>query len=549
MVEKIYNKITMSKKNTIIFILFLTLLSSIPVFIFPGIKKGDDTYCHLSRICALADNIKNQSFLNGIYPGYFNDYGYANGLFYPDIFLYIPAILKAFGLSEIISYKLFIVLINFFSILTIYIIIKGISKSKYASILGIIIYAFASYRLVDIYERGALGESLAFIFAPLIIYGIYEIIYNNPKKYYLLVIGMSGMILSHIVSTYMIGILLVLLCLINIKKILKEKRYIFLLKAALLTLLITSFFLIPMLEQMNSQQFYYSNTSNINEFVLSKRTVPFYLLFLEIPNLRKAIFKKFWIPSGIGIIFIYLIYKKLKNKKINDKFINNSYILGIIFLLITTNLFPWNNNIIKKIFYPIQFPWRFYFLSTILLTISGSILISKINENKKTIRNIFLISFISLISMFVISIIPKRLKEVVEYDASYAEYLPKEINKDFIKTRGNIIISNNKTNHKFTKNGTNMEIIFYQENKDTYFELPLIYYKGYKATLNNNSLETFKTENGLLAVKVNNIKSGKIIIKYEGTKINKICKIISLISTSIFIITLPRKKRGDNDEK
>lgn len=540
MLDKIYNKITENKRNILIFIIVLTLLSSIPVFIFPGIKKGDDTYFHLSRICALSDNIKNLNFFSGVYPGYFNDYGYANGLFYPDIFLYIPAILKTIGLSEILSYKIFLILINFFSILALFISIKGISKNKYASILGSIIYTFASYRLVDMYERAALGETLAFIFAPLIIYGIYEIIYKDYKKFYILTIGMSGLILSHIVSTYMMGIVIFILCLINIKQLLKEKRILYLILAAITTLLITSYFLIPMLEQMTSQTFYYSNTSNISEFELSKRTVPIYLLFLEIPNLRKAIFNKYWVPSGIGIIFIYLIYLKIKHKNIKDKFINHSYILGLIFLILTTLTPFWNINIIKKILYPIQFPWRLYFITTLLLTIAGSILVSKIKESKKLLRNTFIISMISLISIFVIAIVPKRIKEVVEYDASYAEYLPKEVDKEYIKRRGVIITSNNDVKHEFTKNGTNMQITFKANEKDTYLELPLIYYKGY--TVDNKNVEIFKTENGLLGLTLNDIKDGTINVSYQGTTISKITKIISLISIITFSIYIKEVK-------
>lgn len=546
MIEKIYNKITENKKNTIIFIIILTLLSSIPVFIFPGIKKGDDTYFHLSRICALSDNIKNLSFFTGIYPGYFNGYGYANGLFYPDIFLYFPAILTTLGINVITAYKIFLVIINLFSIISIYITIKEISKNKYASILGSIIYAFSSYRLVDMFERAALGETLSFIFAPLVIYGIYEIIYKDYKKFYILTIGMTGLILSHIVSTYMIGIVLFILCLINIKKLFKEKkRMLYLILAALLTLALTSYFLIPMIEQMTSQTFYYSNTSNISEFELSKRTVPIYLLFLEIPNFRKAFFNKYWVPSGIGIIFLYLIYLKIKNKNIKDKFINHSYIIGIIFLIATTMIFPWDLEIIKKVLYLIQFPWRFYFITTLLLTISGSILVSKIRENKKLLRNTFLISLVSLTSIFIISIVPKRIYEVVEYDASYAEYLPKEVDKEYIKTRGNVVTSNNKTTHSYTKNGTNMEITFTQKENDTYFELPLIHYKGYIAKINKQNLETFKTENGLLGIRINDIENGTINVSYEGTNINKICKIISLISLIGFTIYIAKEVKHE----
>lgn len=542
MIDKIYKKITQNKKNTMIFILILTLLASIPVFIFPGIKKGDDIYFHLSRISAISDNIKNHRFI-GVYSEYFNGYGYANGLFYPDLFLYIPAILKTLGMNIINSYKVFLILINFLSIFSIYITIKGISKNKYASILGSIIYAFAPYRLVDIYERAALGEALAFIFIPLIIYGIYEIIYKDKQKFYILTLGMTGLILSHIVSTYIMGIVLFILCLINIKKLLKENRIIYLIISALITLLLTSYFILPMLEQMKSQIFYYSNTPNITEFQLSKRTVPIYLLFLGIPNLRKAILKKYWVPSGIGIIFVYLIYKKIKTKKTTD-FINHTYRISIIFLLLTAIKPFWDIEIIKKILYPIQFPWRLYMVPTLLLTISGSILISK-EESKKTIRNIFLISMISLISMFVICIIPPRIKQIEEYDASYAEYLPKEINKEYIKNRNIIITSNNEVEHSFTKKGTEMQIEYKQDSEDTYLELPLIYYKGYKAYDKKTEMETFKTENGLLAIKINNKKAGTINVSYKGTTLARITKITSLVSLTIFTFYITKKVKHE----
>lgn len=534
MTEKIYNKITNNKKNTIIFILVLTLLSSIPVFIFPGIKKGHDLYFHLSRICALKDNIKNLNIFNGIYPGYFNGYGYANGLFYPDIFLYIPALLTLTGINVIISYKIFLILINFFSILSIYITIKGISKNKYASILGSIIYAFAPYRLVDIYQRAALGETLAFIFIPLIIYGIYEIIFGEKKKYYLLVLGMTGLLLSHIVSTYIILLIITILCLMNIKKLINEKRILYILLAALITLLLTSFFWIPMLEQMMSQKFYYNNTSDLNEFVLSNRTVPLYFLFLGLP-IKSNLLKGYWLPSGIGILFIYMIYKKIKHKEIKEKFINQTFIISVISLLLTTLTPFWKINIIKKIFYPIQFPWRLYMIPTILLTITGSILLSKTNKIK-TIRNSFIISMASLIGIFIICIIPPKVKEVIEYDASYSEYLPAEVDRDYIKNRGNIITSNNKVEHTFKQTGTKIEITFKQKEKNTELELPLIYYKGYQAILDNKQLETFKTENGLLGIKINDIEEGTIKVAYKGTQISKITKLISLTTLITLII-------------
>ena len=534
MFEKIYKFINKNTKNKFIFFIVLTFLSSIPVIFIPGLKQGHDLYFHLGRISSLSKNIKDLNLFNGIYPFYLNNYGYGNGLFYPDLFLYIPATLNAIGINLITSYKLFIILINFFSILSIYKCVNTISKSNYASILGTIIYSFASYRLVDLYERAALGESLAFIFAPLSILGIYEIIFKDKKKFYYLIIGMSGLILSHIISTYIIGILLIILCLLNIKSLLKNKRYLYLIISALITLLITSYFLIPMIEQMLSQKFYFNNTSNIEEFKLYNRTVPIYLLFLEVPNLRDVLFNKYWTPAGIGIIFLYFIYRKFKDKN-KDIFINQCFYISIITLFFIGIPLFWKISIVNKLFYIVQFPWRFYLIPTLLLTISGSMLFSK-NESLKLIKYSSIISLISLISIFIICIVPNRLYKIDGYDTAFSEYLPVEVNKEYIENR-NDIISNNEIKYSLKRYKSILEIGFENNNSNnTYLELPLIYYKGYTAKINNSNLEVCKTSNGLVRININDINNGTIKVKYEGTKIFKITKYISLISSILFII-------------
>ena len=543
MIERIYNKITINKKNTLIFIIVLTLLSSLPILIRSGVRNGHDLYFHISRISAVADNIKELDFFKGVYSGYVNDYGYANGLFYPDIFLYLPATLTALGMNVITSYKIFLIIINFFSILSIYITIKGISKNNYASILGTIVYSFASYRLVYMYQRSALGETLSFIFVPLIIYGIYEIVFRDKHKFYILVIGMTGIILSHLISTYIIGIFLFIFCMINIKKIIRERRYLYLIIAAIITLLLTSFFLLPMLEQMMSQKFYFSESSITGDYILYKRTVPLYLMFLEIPSLRTVVNTKYWIPSGIGVIYLYFIYKKIRYKQKEDKFIDELYIISVVSLFLITFTPIWKINIVQKTLSMIQFPWRFYIIPTVLLAIAGSILVSKFKESKKVLKYTFLISFISLGAMTAFSYMSNRIYSIGEYSAALHEYMSVDVDKIYPYTRGNIITSNNNVNIDFEKKGTSMNINFNQNSKDTYLELPLIYYKGYEAKMNKTKLEIFKTENGFLGVKINDLKEGNIKIRYRGTNLFKISQIISLISIILFVIYIIKEAK------
>lgn len=539
--SKLYDNLIKNSKFRILFFIILTLLSSISLFTI-SLKYGHDILFHLSRIVGIKDSFSNDLFPS-IYSNYLNGYGYGNPLFYPDIFLYVPAFINYLGLSINTSYKIFIILVNFFSIISMYITVKGISKSKYAGIISSIIYAFASYRLIDVFSRAALGEALAFIFIPLIIYGIYNIIYGDYKKFYILVIGMSGLILSHILSTYIICILLSIFCLINIKKFIKEKQRIkYLVISALITLLITAFFIFPMLEQMISGKFLFNNTNKISE--ITKRSVPIYALFLEI-----ILPLKYWIPSGIGIIFIYLTYLKIKSRNIKDSFITQCFIIGVLCLFLASNIFPW--KLFEKAFSLIQFPWRLYVITTVLLTVGGGILISKIyTKNKDRIKQlmiVFSLSLISLISITVTTLLSGNTN-LDNYYISMGEYLPSNVNLDYIKERGNVVTSNNQITFTHKKVDNKIIIDFVNNYDNTILELPLLYYKGYGAKINDEYLDVFKTNNGLVGVKLNNIKEGTLEVSYIKTPTIYISRGISLLSVTIFGLYLYMKGRK-KDEK
>jgi len=104
----------MKKKinKKIIFIIFiLSLLSIIPLFYSDTIVFGHDTLFHLNRVAGVLENIKIGKIIP-VYFKYLNGLGYANGLFYPDFFLYIPALLSLITKDIIISYKIFLYIIK-----------------------------------------------------------------------------------------------------------------------------------------------------------------------------------------------------------------------------------------------------------------------------------------------------------------------------------------------------------------------------------------------------------------------------------------------------
>lgn len=540
---KLIDKIISKKRNIFLFLLLLAIISSITLFLIPNMSRGHDLTFHLSRILAIKDNLKLGIIGGSIYPNYLSGYGYANPLFYPDIFLYIPAALSYLGISIIDSYKIFLFLINIASICTMYISVKGITKNKKTALIGAIVYGFASYRLVDMFTRAALGETLAFIFAPLVIYGMYEIIYDDYKKFYILVIGMTGLILSHLISTYLIGIVLVIMCLLNIKKLFKDKKRIsYLVIAALITVLLTSYFVLPMLEQMISGKFSFNDLSETSK--LLKRALPIWSIFIEFPF---HILSKMWIPSGIGIGFLILVYYYIKSFKKCSRFVHFCFISSIVFLLCATNLFPW--NLFQGILSPIQFPWRFYLIAVVLLSIGGSVLLSEIKiDLDKQFKKVFLVCLIPVISVVIVNFCEINVKDFNQYEISFGEYMPSQADKKYILARGDVITTNNPLVHSYSRNGLKLNIKFSDNTGNNNLELPLLYYKGYVANLNGQKIDIYETNNGLVGLDISQ-ESGTIIVNYAGTSIQCISKIISFITLLTFISILIIKKRGDNYEK
>lgn len=537
------DKTISKKKNIVLFLLVIAIISSITLFLIPNMSRGHDLAFHLSRISAIKDNLKLGIMGGYIYPNYLGGYGYGNGLFYPDLFLYIPAFFSYLGLSVITSYKLFLLLISFCSVGAMYICVKEISKNKKSALISSFIYGFASYHLIDMFTRAALGETLAFVFAPIIIYGMYEIIYGDYKKFYILTIGMSGLILSHLISTYLIGIVLVIMCLVNIKKLFKEKkRILYLVLAALATVCLTAYFIFPMLEQMLSGKFIFNNLDETSK--LLERSLPIWSIFIEFPY---HVLRKLWIPTGIGIGFIVLIYYYFKNFKNYDKFTHFCFITAMILLICATNIFPW--NLFQNILSPIQFPWRFYFISVLLLSVGSGLMLSKSTKDiNKRARVLFILFLIPVITIITVNFFEKNIKEVGDYEISFGEYMPLSADKNYILERKDVITTTYPLEHSFTRNGLELTINYNNNQGNNSLELPLLYYKGYKAISNDKELNVYQTNNGLVGVDIND-EEGTIYVYYGGTKIQKLSKIVSIITMIVFVIYLRLRKRGVLDEK
>ena len=260
MICKVYNKVCSNRLYFILFIVVLTVLSSFNIF-HSGIIYGDDINFHMYRIFGIVDNIKIGKYVP-VYFNYLKGFGYGNGLFYPDLFLFIPAVLNYLGLNIIISLKIFIFIINFFSIYFMYLCVYRISGEKKCAYASMILYAISGYRLIDFVARGALGEMIAFVFLPLVVLGLYEIFFGDYEHGYFLTIGLSCLCFSHVISFYLMCFFVILFIFINMK-CLDKTRLKYLIIYILLAMLITVHFWLPMLEQIVSDKFNFAINSKV----------------------------------------------------------------------------------------------------------------------------------------------------------------------------------------------------------------------------------------------------------------------------------------------
>ena len=413
-------------------------------------------------------------------------------------------------------------------------------RKNIISILAASLYIMAPYRLTDMYMRIAVAELTSFVFIPIIFNGLYTII-NQKKKSLILAYGVTGLILSHTLTTFYTAIFCALYLLVNIKEI-KKNELIELVKNILLSLLITAFYWVPLLESRLVTNYEVFNQSHmVREDALTMLKVkPIELVILK--DNRLAYF--LGIPVIAGIILTILM---IKNKKIDDK--KNYFlflIFGIICVTLTMDFIPFEKfpgfmkmmqfsfrllefstffiTVIVSLNYGLSFKKFTYFPLIVIICVMADLLIPitrNINFKEENYSEQELIQGIP---------VTEKTGRVHAGCASF-EYLPSKAfnNRSYIESRENIaiVLDGDIEISDFEKNG--LACTFKAKGNGT-IELPYIYYIGYSAKIDNENIDVTESENGFCQIKVNLDETKYISVSYTGSKYMKISLIISLIS-------------------
>lgn len=93
--------------NQLLAYMLIVFFASLPLC-SPYLFDGHDLPFHLLRIEGIREGIQSGHFPVRIQPNWLNGYGYGVSVFYGDILLYFPAILRIFGCSVQNAFKLFV---------------------------------------------------------------------------------------------------------------------------------------------------------------------------------------------------------------------------------------------------------------------------------------------------------------------------------------------------------------------------------------------------------------------------------------------------------
>src|SRR5258708_6749493 len=162
------------------FPILVVILSIIPLIdlFHPGLPITHDGQDHVARIANFYANLQ----WGVIVPRWAENlnwgYGHPILMFLYPLPSYIASFFHFFTFSFVDSTKLVFGMSFILSGVTMYLWLNEFLR-KDAAFVGAILYIFAPYRFIDLYVRGAIGEHIAFVFPPLVLFFLLRIAKKN----------------------------------------------------------------------------------------------------------------------------------------------------------------------------------------------------------------------------------------------------------------------------------------------------------------------------------------------------------------------------------
>lgn len=564
-----------------ILLICIVLFTCLPIF-FDGIYPGDDLQVHLARIEGIVYDLKG-----GVFPSYIprlwvHGYGYPINVFYCGWFLYIPALLRLCGMPVLCAYKVYLMLAQALLVGLSYYSFKRIFDCRTTALMITFLYATAAYRFTDVYFRAALGEYTAMAFFPLVVWGIYEIydahhthkvqtindlsqehthtktVHQHLFSLSPLALGMTGILLSHILSFFMTVILLILFCIIMWRITCKKETLFALMLAAGKTILLSAGFLIPFCHYMFGLRTFlqtYPATQMRSDGVDYVRDVAYG------PGPALTILFLAALVYAIKLVRIKSTKQTVSFNKVSIRFFVITLTFAVLTLLLAEKHFPWDKLALRvplmHYFTIVQFPWRWVAFAALFLSILAGILLTVVTQkaSKRLLSYVRLVAIMGcLISALTYGLFSYRA-------ASYPEKVyfssVNDVNMDMVSNAEYMLAETNihTLDQSYITDGidaftvkadTPQEIVLSVSATDTthqnedppFIELPIFAYPGYAATTQDGQPLTICTgTNNRIRLSLPNGYSSEVHVFFKPPFAWTIGNIISLLAFLLIVIS------------
>lgn len=530
--------------RTIILISFLiSMVSILPMFFFRDKLYGDDIVFHINRLLSLDTVWKS--------PINFTTNGGTGQLintFYPWLTYYPIFIIYKLTQSVFVAWMSFQLLVRFVTCLLSFYGLRLLNYSDKQVMIFATFYLFSGYFLHNSYYRAAVGETLAMIFLPLVFVGVRLITFGDYKKWWILTLGMLGLVYSHVLSVLLasVGIFFAVVTSFWIWDN-KKERILGFLKATLVTLSMSLAFFVPMIEQ-----FKYVTLRTTFKPLLSKTA-------LSLADNWELILKSDLRTPSVNLLYLLgLVLSLIFTKRFVKVGEARIYLfISLILAFLTLKSFPWQFLQASPVS-NLQFPWRLWSFALLFFSLALANILENISIKASTILvllglclNMFQIVTVQDKMTKAKNILPSHTKVTREmlakgtYKNINGDYTNKEVPFGFVFDK-HLFLDNQEIKPFISRSPNELALTVTNESKESkVLSLPVFYYKGQEARIDGKRVTTYlaKEKNPTNLV----LPPGKhgVVLTYSYTTVAKVAMSVSTISLLVFIGYLYRVKKDD----
>lgn len=545
-------------RNTLLALVGVVMLSSVPLFT-DGIAGGHDLPVHLMRIEGLANEIRLGNIPVHISSSYIDGYGYPISIYYGDLLLYLPALMRLVGFSVTNAYKFYVLMVNAGTAVIVYLCMKRIFKDRAIALLTCLAYCTSTYRLVNIYERAAVGEYSAMMFLPVVAAAVYKIYTDDISDYkeysknaLLLALGMSGLIGTHILSTEMTVFVLAVVCVSLLKLTCRKNTLRVYLSAVIETVVLSAYFIVPFMD-------YSINVPSKIGAIISRGgmdiqkwgiTLSEYFSFFRNIHMQsdglEAENGRMLLTPGIILMMALLTAVVFWVNRRGNKIMKALTVYACLAVAVTLNVFPWDylqsHFWVGNLLAQIQFPWRYIGIAMIILTLLLGNLLVEISEKPPKLaqcgKAIIIAGFV--MTCFLTSSYLDNGSftdiydgaELDDYQIGTGEYLRDGTNRlGFPSISSEVTWERMSEVSVLSRRGSSMELRCVGTDEEGVVWLPMFNYKGYHATDGNgNEYPISDGYDNRIELTFPAGFEGNILIEFREPWYWRVAELISLIS-------------------